>query len=108
AYETLEAYSRLAEPDEAKKRLLALLFAQDTTESLSLVCISELSRHQAWGELTQAMILLNEPPVCTWSLHTALLDIAWKHKLFVAPSVLALLREVDHLDVQVSLSPFLA
>jgi hypothetical protein len=51
------------------------------------------------------MPLLEREPALTWALHISLLENARTYR--IKPPALERLRDVDHVDVQVAIAPFL-
>ena len=66
--------------------------------------IYTLTKFGADEELAPLMKYLQYEPPVTWALHIALLDAAAKYHLPI-PDI-SHLREVDNLDLQVAIAPF--
>ncbi len=105
ASETLSTFVAHAEREEAVSSLTSIADNPSQREALRAAAVSELQRISAFEEIARLAPRITDPPSVTWLFHLVLMDCL-KQAGIACPEA-EYLREVDNLDVQISLGGLL-
>jgi len=93
-------------PEDGLDELLVKLFWNDHRESVKLMAISNLAERERFSLLETFMPYLEREPLVTWSVHAKLIEQLgfWQKSEAFLRLDLSRLKEVDDLDLQVTLA----